>query len=137
MEQKQDEQHEQEAALSVDVTATRKSEAAEASGESMAQNEAADTAADMAAVAEEFVPDFGPSTELQNELESQVYRAAKTAAEANDFLQRPDPNFLSLYLSITLCVCLVSIQSICGCVCVNRPACPSAGILSLLNKSSL
>ena len=108
MEQKQDEAHEQEAALSAEATATRTSEAAEESGQSRAQDEAktiADTAAVEQALAmetadmtapEEFVPDFGPSTDFETELESQVCRAVQTAAEANDFLQRPDPNFLSL-----------------------------------------
>jgi len=49
---------------------------------------------------------------FERELASQVRRALQIAAVANDFLQRPDPNFLSAlcyYVCMTVCVC--------GCAC--------------------
>jgi hypothetical protein len=106
MEQEQDEADEQETALGAEATATITKEATE-SGKSKAQDEAkamADTAAAEQAATdtadetapEEFVPDFGPSTEIEKELSSQVYLAMQTAEQASEFLQRPDPNFMSL-----------------------------------------
>ena len=95
-----DEAEEQEAALGAERQAGEEASGAETQEEAKADSEIAEQLAGTEMLS--------MKAELEMELASQVRRALETAAEASDFLQRPDPNFLSV--CFTLCVSVVGVD---------------------------
>ena len=105
LEQPEEQEAARQAGEDSEAAATRGTEAQEASQARTESEANADK------VIAEQIAGMSMKAEFQEYLASQVRRALQTAAEASDFLQRPDPNFLSAlcyYVCFTLCVWLVS-----------------------------